>query len=59
MRDQDYDLIKGLKDIISNLTMALKEKESSYRDLQEKYVKIWLYRLRWLIITPKSNLRDL
>ena len=59
MRDQDYDLIKGLKDIISNLTATLKEKESSYRDLQEKYVKMWLYRLSWLIIAPKIYLRDL
>jgi hypothetical protein len=40
MKSQDTEIIMGLKDIISNLTISLKEKDSSYKDIQEKYVPI-------------------
>jgi predicted nuclease with TOPRIM domain len=38
MKSQDTEIIMGLKDIISNLTISLKEKDASYKDVQEKYV---------------------
>jgi hypothetical protein len=40
MKSQDTEIIMGLKDIISNLTISLKEKDASYKDIQEKYVHI-------------------
>lgn len=43
MKGQDTEIILGLKDIISNLTMALKEKEASFKDIQEKYVAIHVF----------------
>lgn len=34
MKSQDTEIIMGLKDIISNLTISLKEKDASYKDIQ-------------------------
>ena len=45
MKKQDSEIIIGLKDIISNLTITLKDKEKSFTELQEKYVYFLLLRI--------------
>ena len=40
MKRQDTEIILGLKDIIANLTNSLKEKEHSFQEVNNKYVKI-------------------
>lgn len=45
MKSQDTEIIMGLKDIISNLTISLKEKDASYKDVQEKYVDYLWFRI--------------
>lgn len=40
MKRQDTEIILGLKDIISNLTNSLKEKEQSFQEVNNKYVPI-------------------
>lgn len=38
MKKQDTQIIIGLKDIISNLTLALQQKENSFLEMHDKYV---------------------
>jgi hypothetical protein len=40
MKGQETEIIIGLKDIIANLTLTLKEKETSFKDVHEKYVRL-------------------
>ena len=37
MKKQDTQIIIGLKDIISNLTLALQQKENSFLEMHDKY----------------------
>jgi hypothetical protein len=39
MKRQDTQIIIGLKDIISSLTFSLQQKEQSFQDIHDKYVR--------------------
>ncbi len=53
MKQQDTQIILGLKDIISNLTMALQQKENNYQDINDKYVFFCLHRISLLKVNSK------
>lgn len=42
MKNEDTQIIKGLKDIITNLTTNIQQKDVSFREIHDKYVIIKL-----------------